>query len=483
MHRVYKQRWAATMQGLLGAPPPGDTADVIAAFEPIAEAPLDKDIPPDPRQLIQPVQRDLLLARDVTVAAYAAQLKAAGVDIDDPLAEPTAEAPTHWGFLTAWNRLSLDEAAANVRERALPPPLSGQEIAGLNDPAQQAQARQEVRISMLINDRDQAQARGKLLAFVRAQVLWNEYRMDSRFMLDLMKNPSQLAAAGGEPAAHTYQAPLDWRTVQSHALYWAMYGIHVCRSIRRADIDALNSDRYVLYALKDMTFYGRLTMIQNAYRLDYPELRPTSDLRFVGPTHRQFVQFIEAVDRTRGEKFEENTFRDGHRNYLINAIELLYAARRVDEDNHPVPALALGLITMALQTGFVDICRSDMGGYDHLRQFARDKVYLVYQRQAVARNKLPPFEEIARAILRSLLREPRDMGYEISQITLAARSRLYKTLLTDWPDLPPMVYDDVAPYLRAQCSDEGMSFDAAFPPPAGLEAWRARNQRTSAPVR
>ena len=45
MHVVYKQRWAAEMQRLLGSPPQGQTSEVIDAFRPIAAAPVDKAAP------------------------------------------------------------------------------------------------------------------------------------------------------------------------------------------------------------------------------------------------------------------------------------------------------------------------------------------------------------------------------------------------------------------------------------------------------
>ncbi|MDY6913262.1 MAG: hypothetical protein SVT52_02225, partial [Planctomycetota bacterium] len=101
MHKVYKQRWAAEMQRLLGAPPAGTTAQVIEAFRPIAAAPLDKDPRRQGLKPIQPGQLAVLL-RDPGVAAYAELLAGYDVRVDESL-------------LDAYNRYSLDDGAAMVR--------------------------------------------------------------------------------------------------------------------------------------------------------------------------------------------------------------------------------------------------------------------------------------------------------------------------------------------------------------------------------
>jgi len=58
----------------------------------------------------------------------------------------------------------------------------------------------------------------KVLAFLRAQILWNEYRMDPQYMQALMMR----------------YGPMDWRSVWAHGLYWSSYGCHVVERERRS---------------------------------------------------------------------------------------------------------------------------------------------------------------------------------------------------------------------------------------------------------
>ncbi|MCK5558744.1 MAG: hypothetical protein KAJ01_10210, partial [Candidatus Hydrogenedentes bacterium] len=81
MHMSYKQRWAALMQRVVGAPPAGTTEEAIAAFRLIAESPLDKDLSRQGRQTIQADQLQLLL-NDAEAAAYARLLDAQGIAVD-----------------------------------------------------------------------------------------------------------------------------------------------------------------------------------------------------------------------------------------------------------------------------------------------------------------------------------------------------------------------------------------------------------------
>ena len=41
-----------------------------------------------------------------------------------------------------------------------------------------------------------------------------------------------------------------------------------------------------------------------------------------------------------------------------------------------------------------------------------------------------------------------------------------------------MIYDSIAPMLRRQGQAEGINFDAAFPAPPGLDAYRAKMRQT-----
>jgi hypothetical protein len=258
MHWSYKERWAGQMQRLLGAPPyeyrlsrtlAQETDVVIEAFAPIAAAPLDKDPRRQGEETIQADQREILL-RDPAVRAYAGKLAAFGVSVDATL-------------LDAYNRLSLDYAAQAAR--VLPPDveLKSRRERLLRDakiPAAELKQKldqidRDEALLKRINDPSAAEIRAKMLAFVRAQILWNEYRMDPAFMLKLMR---------------LYRVPLDWRHAMSHGLYWAAYGDEACGSTNLAGIDALNNRRTVLNSLKSLTFTGLVNLQERPEQPVYP---------------------------------------------------------------------------------------------------------------------------------------------------------------------------------------------------------------------
>ena len=88
-----------------------------------------------------------------------------------------------------------------------------------------------------------------------------------------------------------------------------------------------------------------------------------------------------------------------------------------------------------------------------------------------------PFKDILAFELSVMLTRPQVRG---AYLGLATRSELYLRLP---PDLQVMVYDMVRPALYRQCGSAlpPIDFDKAFPAPAGLEQYRARQRRRLAP--
>ena len=255
MHVSYKQRWAWEMQRLLGAPTfdtgrdlnlVQSTQRIWDAFRPIADAPLDKDLLRQGRHRIQPDQLAALLAADPQAKDYADRLGRLGVKIDDSL-------------LAAYNRLSRDDAVAVIRIR--PPQLATPQDNALYD---------------LLNESGSHEVRQALLAFVRAQILWNHYKMDPAEMLALMKE---------------YKAPLDWRHATSHALYWAALGMKRCRPKNLTEVDTLNHNRNILNAMKELTFRGLITLQDRPEDPEYPN----GTARMVA---RMEALYEEALDRS-----------------------------------------------------------------------------------------------------------------------------------------------------------------------------------------
>ncbi len=478
MHGEYKRRWTAEMQALLGAPPLGTTKKVIAAFRPIADEHLLDDDPA--RQGAEEIQSDKFdeLLSDKAVKNYLDELQKRFAAGDDKLAaQPLIEfANRH--LLDIYNRYSLDESVAVARPRAT----------GFKTD-------KDKNLSAWINSRPLKPYRQKLLDFVRAQKLWNIYRMDPRWMLDLMER---------------YRVPLDWRLVRSHGLYWSSYGVHVCRDVDITKIDSLNTDRILLFCLRDMTFYGKLVYRPNPRNGDVMETPRLGDWRFIEPAHDEYVRWGQQERKARGKEFKENIFRDGHINYLIAAIKMLYAGgRRVKaqkwmdwirdnykpegsqwnfdldafvrfqllKDGAPTLDIAVSQLTAAVQGGFESLARGGSANYaDSLGHAAW--IYNLYMKKAQKRLRIPPLSFYEASVLAGMLVRPEAMGVRLDLID---RSRLYN-MVGAGPrgnGILVLIYDRIAPALRRLCEREKLSFERAFPPPSGLKRFRESQRRFS----
>lgn len=515
MHWSYKQRWAGMMQRLLGAPPPDDPADrtlasqterVIEAFRPIAEAPLDKDprrqgLQPGqsgPSACIQADKRNELLA-DPKIRAYAASLAKYGISVDETL-------------LDAYNRLSLDPAAQ--ADRVLSPDVEIRRARQLllrgetRLPAEEIQTRlqqldREESLLRLLNasDEDSRYARRRLLAFVRAQILWNQYRMDPAYMLELMQQ---------------YQAPFDWRHAMPHALYWASLGMKVAPPVDPDQTQSLNNQRNILNALKTLTATGRIHLRYRPEQPEYPAYYEFADLRYIEPTHRQHEEFIRRLQQVDPRPFRDSFLSSGHRNYLIEAICLLTAdGRVVGPDGKAIPGTAQYYYNylkddarygmkggkwdhVSVEDFVIDHIQSETGNlryavmlqmltYSLKRAFlARglygdEKLYAnrfayarrlleSYRAKAVERLQLPPLVDLAASVLSRLLASPGELGVSL---TLPQRSDLYLSL-RDQPEILVRVYHSLEGLFQMYCRAEGLDPKVAFPPPPGLEEFRLR---------
>jgi hypothetical protein len=465
MHMIYKRRWAGQMQRLLGAPPTGETSEVIDAFRAIAEAPLDRNPARQGRQTIQPDQLAVLLS-DPNTADYAGQLASFGVRVDE-------------GLLDVYNRFSLDEAANIVRYQ--PPAPRTPEERSLSD---------------LINSPAHAQARNKLLAFVRAQVLWNTYKMDPRWMLGLMEK---------------YDAPLDWRLVWPHALYWVSYGMHVCQDVDLAGITSLNTDRVAFASLQAMSWNGRMTYMDNPENPDLPMITLWSDWRYIDSVHREWLAMIEEFCKARGEKFENSILKPGHINYLVAAIQMLYVQNRYEkaqeyldwirtrykmagdiwdldlgdfvvqsltDNDTPTMDVTRSQLTAAMEMAFYFLALGDQAAYRDNARYAQ-RLYQAYQKASqFQRIKMVDFQTLAGVIAWQMVVEPRAVGLNLSLIT---RVNLYARLERQ---TRLFAFDRLSGSreLRRLCQAENLDFDQAFPAPEGIEEYRKQQRRTLLPT-
>jgi len=534
MHRYYKRRLAGEMQRLLSPPSYGTTREVVAAFRPIAEAPLDKVVVaralPLPwlalvASMLAGVAGLSILAiprlhgvAGLTAAAvlltagaaiFAVSLythsaggqggdEAAGASaIERLLADPN-EGPDNkvaeyvgllaaegvsldWSLLEAHNRFSMD-GNLQVTRAAIPRPET---------PAERS-------LSDLINTDDPGlrAARDKIIAFVRAQILWNEYKMDPEWMLGLMVK----------------YGPLDWRLPQAHSLYWATYGLHVCKgtSLDSLDeIDYLNTARHVLNSMKDLTWGGRLTYAENPNDPKAPFVETFFDARYVHPMRELYDSFRRRAQKERPTADpKSNVFRSGHINYLIAVMQMLYPmyeremAQEIydyikdtyhmdaDEwvlplkeflwyrrsvDGAPVRRYAMSQISAAIRAGYVARLGGRGRAYRESFKYARE-VWNISQGKA-KRLELPPFETMVAQELGMLIIRPKVVGYALS---IEQRSRLYRD-----PHVTVRMrrglYDQIRLNLRRECDAKGVDFDKAFPEPPGMKQYRDRRRQVLDP--
>ncbi|MCE5326460.1 MAG: hypothetical protein LLG01_08595 [Planctomycetaceae bacterium] len=498
MHWAYKQALAKMMQDLLASPPGASTTAAIEAFMPIANAPVDRNplhradeahkyIQADQLALVLHGPADenspLKIYHQPQAAEYAARLAALGVAIDRSL-------------LQAYNAWSKDDAVATAR--------SAYQSVEPGDDRTKA-------LAELINDPAYADARKALLAFVRAQILWNEHHMDSRFMMELMIR---------------FNAPLDWRVAPSHALYWTLYGVGASGHKFDSSFDSVALARMVTYCLKDMTWFGRMTYEEDPANPNWPKIHFSADRRYIALVQQEYDMLIQAWlagERAKGTTplptYKDNLHRDGHINYLSQAIQMLWFRGLVGEaqqyfdwvranykpaepewngtleeflfaklvqDKNIIPLRVSQQLTASIQSALVCLALDDRAGYNRYMAYAAG----VYQEAAKRLSKRDmkgweQFKTPLAAQLRDLLVDPRAQGYELP---LSARIKLYAAIAERWPsrsadDPGPvlMVYDMVAPYLSRQCKVAGESFDQAFPAPQFLQAYRDKRGQPLAP--
>lgn len=151
-----------------------------------------------------------------------------------------------------------------------------------------------------------------LLDLLRAQALIAEYQMDPAYMLWLMEE----------------YGPLDWRHVNSHAVYWSALGTLKAReSIDRSRIDFINNNRQTLHAYQGLAYSGTL-----AFRPRVEALGEQGEgviLTMVDP--RFFPAYELSLERTReliasGElgDVKADTYDTGHENFLHSAVMYSY---------------------------------------------------------------------------------------------------------------------------------------------------------------
>jgi hypothetical protein len=196
-HWYFKVRHALEWHRMLGAPPQGETEEVLAWFRPVAEA---------PERLAQ------VLTAHPDAGEKIAALRKMGFDLD-----------------RAWLETAVQ--LREMREEAM-------EIGGTVASEQEALARVGEMMALLDTPTGAA-----LLAYVRAKTIRDDYRMEPALMQDLVRE---------------YGA-LDWRHPHAHALYWAVRGARETMGRKSTDLyNIVQTDRMVIHSLQGLAYAGRI---------------------------------------------------------------------------------------------------------------------------------------------------------------------------------------------------------------------------------
>jgi len=470
MHRTYKRHWAYRMQQVLGPRIPDATTErVLAAFKPIAEAPdsVEKFIAADPNNaaLVEGLRRFGLPLSDE-------------VSLNESDAGALAPLTRTDGFLNEyWQVAHGDE-----------PTLTGLQTGSLAErPAEQRP------LKVFLDSIQPPERRDRLIAFMQSFLLRKRYQLDPVLMYELMEK----------------YGPLDWRTVESHGVYWTVLGTRKSPTWEINDeLDRLNTERILLYAMRNLSRRGWLVFEPNPLEIDRSYFNQVPDLRFIDITHRLYIALSEryrATPHWRAEGGGEY-LGAGHQFFLHEAVRQLYfngdeekAAfyynylrenfREKDEKGQektkemytrPLWEFVIGEVRQN-----IDIFRGTSDtingllyqGYFHLatgegERFAKcynqaRRLWTQYMEQRkndeTPRRQLPDFQRMCRDQLAVFLRWP--------SVGIVGKARLWERLPTP---LKQSVWDQVAKGLEWMCKSHQppIDFAKAFPEPPGMEAYR-----------
>lgn len=255
----YKRRLALEWQEILGTPNDGAKKDeVIARFKLVADAASTQE------ELYQISPKSRALVDEFLKLGY---------KLDERL-------------LRTIGRIMIINLSPDAR-------FMGVNASMLTDPA-------ERRVAEILADPELAQGGPALMAHLRKRVIIDRYRMDPAYMLELMQE----------------FGPLDWRSANAHACYWAALGVKMAddRTERKKDTDRINTYRGTIHALQDMMYRGRIAYDPLSDRID---LLP--DIRFIPAYEKAMELGQEYADRSSLSKGVDETYQTGHENFLIAA--------------------------------------------------------------------------------------------------------------------------------------------------------------------
>src|SRR5690606_34938678 len=118
-----------------------------------------------------------------------------------------------------------------------------------------------------------------LLAYLRAKVLREQYKMDPHYMLELTGRFNT-----DEPI------PIDWRTPYSQSIYWAMLGVDKGKELKTVkEFDLMNTDRILAFSLNKLRESGRYIFRLNLHEPMDTYLAMAPDFRYLEAMHNTYL--------------------------------------------------------------------------------------------------------------------------------------------------------------------------------------------------
>ena len=341
-----------------------------------------------------------------------------------------------------------------------------------------------------------------LISTFRKQVLKDEYNMDPQLMYEYTRDVG----------------PLDWRHPQAHALYWSRRGGNVGKGRLKADdiYKVLNTDRVQLQSLQALARTGRISYDPFAQEIPgrFPDPRFIDSI--IGDNQRSglWSELYKKHYFVRGAG--SDTFNTFLRNFLGSAVREWYRQGELDRaqalldkldefygtgatppnnaykvpldvwardqakgEYERLPAVAISDVTSALRYAFrVGIGQNRPELYKEALKFAQQVTkefktndynnYTTKFGTGRIKDIIGVLESSAQITFEQLMTDP--------TVPIEERMAIWAGIDNLERGLRPRVYDKLSANLMTQYQRHPMSqvrpFDAAFPKPPGLEAWR-----------
>jgi hypothetical protein len=171
-----------------------------------------------------------------------------------------------------------------------------------------------------IDDPGNAAQRTALEGFLRGQRLKKEWKLDPKIIAEF-RNDEMFG-------------PLDFRTPQAHAIYWAYVGLKAsgkqiitldslaAAAGKKQAFEALNTERIIYASLQDLFRRGHFVLAPEGMQ---PMIVP--DIRFIPVVNRVYLALGKeqaAQDNIPWDGTAGETFKSGHINFLRKAIAVAY---------------------------------------------------------------------------------------------------------------------------------------------------------------